>query len=346
MQDIEEYVKQQTVILEEINDLELKTEKTLKEKIINLKNVTRPLVESGYYPNKKIGNLCSIIRDKLRQYNIPSIEQRAGWFYALFEESERDKSDTMSQNISPLPIEQQTGIDEIDKLKTVERNGYSLPDTLYTNYLKLIETISGETIKQLISIKNKMGNAYAYEEAFDRIFPDKKELEREIEHTVGKKKKELQERYDYYLQSQDIIKGIEEELGDVISKTNDLKTILAEQRSISNLIDERRKISFVEKWNIILCDLCDSKLGISAIAKRLRIDKKHISNNIRPKENPVTNIPNRHHEYINWFRAVQVESPSGEKFTFDMKDWADKQIERHKLSLPFENLVLKTCEVA
>ncbi|UVF62303.1 hypothetical protein [Nitrososphaeria virus YSH_462411] len=345
LESLDEYVKSQSDIIEELKKIESDDFKTKEQKIIRLKEVTRPLIEAGYYEGVTVGHLASFIqKDILEKHNITYPNN--GRYYSLFAEDEkREYSTSGRKEISSLPIEQQTGNDELDKLKAVERNGFEFPKSAFTDYLNLLEDCSTETTKQVMSIIRKMGNAFAYETAFDRIFPDKKELEKQIESIVGKKKKELQERYEYYLKSQETIKNIEEEIGDVLPKTKMLKEILAEQKHISSLLDERITITFVEKWKAILCDVCESTLGISAIAKRLRVDKKHISNNIRPTNNPVTCAENKHHNYINWFTAINITTPSGEKLVFDMKDWADRQIERKKLDLPFEDIVLKTCEI-
>ncbi len=126
MSDIDEYVQKQQEILSEINDIENMSKTTIKQKIIDLKNVTRPLVEAGYYPDKHVGHLCSIIRDKLKSYNLPFIVNKSGWFYDLFDEEERAKDAKMASNISSLPIEKRTGIDVIDRLKEAQRNGQPL----------------------------------------------------------------------------------------------------------------------------------------------------------------------------------------------------------------------------
>ena len=89
----------------------------------------------------------------------------------------------------------------------------------------------------------------------------------------------------------------------------------------------------------------DPKAGISAIAKKLGVNKKHLTNNVRPKENPVTHARNLHHDYINWFTHIEVTSPKGEVFVFDAKDYFDQQIERGKLNLPFKPMILRNCEI-
>jgi hypothetical protein len=52
-----------------------------------------------------------------------------------------------------------------------------------------------------------------------------------------------------------------------------------------------------------------------------------------------------HHNYIDWFTHIQVVSPSGEEFVFNAKEYFDKQLERGKLNVPFESLILKNCDI-
>lgn len=348
IQQLDEYVQQQQVILSELTNIERKDFDTKRNYIIRLKEVTKPLIENGYYDGLKSKDLATKIYELLQKNNVSY--PRNDSYYSLFDlDEKREEKNPMStsgrQEISPLPIEKQTGNEVIDRLKAIERSGFTLPETKQYDYLRLIDDTSNETNKQVKSIIEKYGKALAYSDAFEKQF-NIKELKREIESLVGKKKQDLQERYDYYIQAQETIFNIEDSLDNVLEKEVKLKEIHAEQKHISRQLDERNKISFIEKWNIILCERCESMLGISAIAKRLGIDKKHISNNIKPTHNPVTDSPNKHHEYINWFRNMNITTPKGEVLVFDMKDWADKQIERKKLNLPFENLVLKTCDVA
>lgn len=338
--NLDEYVKQQSKLLDELTDKESQIGTTKTEYIKRLREVTKPLVLAGYYPDKQIGDLSSIIRDMLNKHNI-SFPDNQAWT-GLFEDYEKRPTNSRRED-SPLPIAQQTGIELIDRLKEVERNNFTDPNTRFSEYFELIKRTTGETLKQVESIIKKYQNAFAYEIEFEKVFPDEKQLEYEIEHTVGKKKKDLEERYDVYKQSQETIYNIENTINNVIGKMQKLLEVLAEQKHTSKLLDERNKITFIEKWNAILCNKLDG-LGISAVARRLGIDKKHMSNNINPERNPVTDSKNMHHEYIDWFKAVKIDV-DGKQIIFDAKEYFDKQIERGKLGLPFEKLVLKTHDV-
>ena len=342
---------QQNKILEDLSSIEHKDFETKKQYIMRLREVTRPLVESGFYPGIKLHDLASFIqKELLNKHRITYPDN--GSYYAIFKEDEKHKTNPNSTRSrekisSPLPLDKQTGDEDIDKLKQAARSGETLPsDYQFHVYLERIIDVSNETIKQSESLIRKLGGAFYFIDKFDKMFPDKKELETELRTGNSKKLKDMTDLYEYYQQCektiQDIEGGIQEGQGNVMDKIEKLEEILANQRHINKQIDERSKITFLEKWNTIVAEI---EIGISAIAKKLGVNKKHLTNNVRPKENPVTGNKNMHHKYISWFRAIQVTAPNGERFTFDAKDYFDKQIERGKLQIPFEPMVLKNCEL-
>lgn len=342
-----EYVQQQQKILQELTTIEHKDFETKKQYIIRLREVTRPLVEAGYYEGIRLHDLASFIqKELLGKHSITYPDN--GSYYAIFNDEEKHNNNPNSTRSrekisSPLPLEKQTGDEDIDDLRQAARSGETLPnDYQYHIYLERIIDVSNETIKQAESLIRKLGAAFYYIDKFDKMFPDKKELELEIKTTAGKKQKELQDLLEYYHQCEKTIQDIESGIGTTPDKIEKLETTLAEQKHISKQIDERSKITFLEKWNTIVAEI---EIGISAIAKKIGVNKKHLTNNVRPKQNPVTGNENMHHKYINWFRAIRVIAPNGERFTFDAKDYFDKQIERGKLQIPFEPMVLKNCEL-
>lgn len=347
LEELDEYVVAQNKILTELEGLEGKSFETKTKYIQRLREVTRPLVESGYYEGVKLADMASFIQKELLTKHSITYPNN-GSYYAIFKEDEKhlekNPMSTRSRDkiSSPLPLEKQTGIDIIDGLKQAARSGEKLPQSYMPQMiLERIIDMSNETNKQAESLIRKLGAAFYFTEKFDKEFPDKRELENQIKNTAGKKTNELQELYTYYMQCENTIKSIEEELSDH-NMLESLKETLATQKFISKQIDERSKITFLEKWNTIIAEI---EIGISAIAKKLGVNKKHLTNNVRPNENPVTKSKNMHHNYINWFTNIQVVSPSGEKFTFDAKDYFDRQIERGKLDVPFEPMILKNCDV-
>lgn len=342
-----DYLTAQNKILSELEGLEGKSFETKKEYIKRLAEVTRPLVESGFYEGVTLNDMATFIhKELLTKHNISYTND--GNYYSLFKEDEKHSEKrpmsgrTREKISSPLPLEKQTGNDIIDQLKQAARSGEKLPES-YTpqQYLEKVIDVSNEAIKQSESIIRKLGAAFYFTDKFDKQFPDKRELETELKNTAGKKSKDLLELYTYYKVCESTIQSIEEELSDQ-SKLESLNRFLSTQKHISKTIDERSKITFLEKWNTILAEI---EIGISAIAKKLGVNKKHLTNNVRPNQNPVTGSKNMHHNHINWFTHIQVISPSGEKFTFDAKDYFDRQIEKGKLDVTFEPMILKNCEL-
>jgi hypothetical protein len=344
--NFEEYTKRQSELLDELSALENKDFETKKEYIMQLKDVTIPLITSGYYDGKTMQDLATTVFDLLKKYDVSY--PRNDSFYSLFtdEEKKLEKNQYLStpsrQEISPLPLEKRSGDEVIDKLKQSERTGFDIPQGYaFGTYLSRVMETSGENIKQAQSVLRKLGNAIFYVNEFTKVFTPES-IELEIGCLVGKKKKELQERYDYYLKCQNNIQDIETGMGDVMVGINDLTEVLADQKHTSKQLDERNKITFIEKWNAIV--LSKIAVNLSAVAKRLNIDKKHMTNNIIPKENPVTGSKNNHHQYANWFQCIQVETPEG-NFTINVKEYFDKQIERGKLNLEFKPLLLTDYKV-
>ena len=337
----EEYLNAQREILEHLEHMETKTFETKKEYVTRLIDVTRPLIKNGYYEGYKLDDLCSFIYENLLKKHGVTVSRNDA-FYALFREEEKHSeknplSTRKRQKITSLPLDKQTGNAVIDKMKMYARAEVKEPhDYDISRYLKTVLEVTNQTVKQAESLLNKLGKAYFYVEQFEKQF-NIKTLEIEIDESVGKKKKELILCYDYYKQCQKVINDIESGLGDTGVQTVKLNETLAEQKFISKQLDERNKITFLEKWNAIICNIT---LGVSAVAKKLGVNKKHLTNNVRPSQNPVTESKNKHHEYINWFRAIKIVSPSGEEFVFDAKNYFDEQIERGKLHLEFKPLVL------
>lgn len=343
--EVSEYLTEQKRLIDELANIETKDFETKKSCIMRLREVTRPLVEHGYYPGIKVKDLSSFIfREILYRHNITYPDNQA--YYSLFQEDEkRDQNPTRSREkiSSPLAIEKRTGDKVVDLLKEAQMSGATMPDNYdYHVYLEKIIDVSNETIKQAESLIRKLGHAFYFIETFDRVIPNKRDLQEEIQNTTGKRQKELQELYTHYHESKKVIQDIESGIGSTNDKIDELNETLSTQKFISKQIDERSKITFLEKWNCIVANI---EIGVSAIAKKLGINKKHITNNIRPTENPVTGNKNMHHEYIDWFRHIQVVSPSGETFVFDAKNYFDQQIERGKLNVPFQPMILKNCEI-
>ena len=343
--NFDEYVNAQKKIINELASLETKSFETKKSYILRLKEVTRPLIENGYYDGVKLNDLASFIQTELLSKQGIEYPTNGNAYYNLFsEEEKREYNSTKSRNkISSLPIEKQTGDKTVDRLKQYARAEVKQPEQYeYSDYLNKIIEVANQTTKQAESLLSKLGRSYFFIEKFNETFPDKSKLKIEIESTNGKKQKELQALHKYYLDCSATIKLIESEIGITNDKIDELNETLSTQKFASKQLDERNKITFLEKWNSIAANIT---LGISAIAKKLSVNKKHLTNNVRPTSNPVTGNKNMHHEYIDWFKHIQIRTPNGETFTFDAKDYFDKQIERGKLNVKFEPLILSNARI-
>ena len=115
------------------------------------------------------------------------------------------------------------------------------------------------------------------------------------------------------------------------------------QAVTSKDVDERSKLTNWEKLSIWLA-MKAGNIAKNQCAKLNNIDKKHIANNIYPKESPTeTKTKNKHHDYVSWFKTITVKL-GGKEYTLDISRWFDEQVERKKLSLEFKPLVVVNAE--
>ena len=63
-----------------------------------------------------------------------------------------------------------------------------------------------------------------------------------------------------------------------------------------------------------------------------------MSANIMKKEQP------KIMKHLDWFRSITI-SLGSKKFTFDIADWYNRQIQRGELELPFEEIVLENTKI-
>jgi len=83
LENPQEYVMQQQKILEDLSNIEHKDFETKKQYIMRLREVTRPLVESGYYDGIKLNDLASFIHKELvTRHGISHYQD--GDYYSLF----------------------------------------------------------------------------------------------------------------------------------------------------------------------------------------------------------------------------------------------------------------------
>ena len=60
--NIDEYLKAKNQLLEKMSNHESQSFMTKKEFILKLRDIERPLIMSGYYPDLKLNDLCSHIQ--------------------------------------------------------------------------------------------------------------------------------------------------------------------------------------------------------------------------------------------------------------------------------------------
>ena len=337
-----DYIDAQQKLLNQLEADKDRSFKTRRELILRLKEMTYPLIQSGYYKNKTKKDLSSIIWGLLEEREISYDRSNYAKLFDDDEKGNQGKSGEIPQKISPpLPIEKQTGFLELDELKRVERGGFIWPNNYrYGDQIDLISDVEKERLKQTLSLKNKLGNALAYAQAFNKTFPDDSDFQAELERSKGNKRKELETRKQVYEEALTTIEIIEGELKVDIEP---IKEKLAELRVVSDKLDERKKISFIEKWNALTaCAIDETK---SHIAKMLGVDKKHMTNSVIPERNPVTDAENTHHNLISRFKAMKWVCTCGQENITDVEEYFNKEIERHKLGLPFKAMILKNCDV-
>lgn len=115
----------------------------------------------------------------------------------------------------------------------------------------------------------------------------------------------LQSLLTIYDTSVSLITEIEENLLDISDKQ--VKEIQSTQVIASKEIDERSKLTNWKKIMIVLAKKAGN-LAKNYYAKLNGIDKKHITNNIYPKESPTElHTKNRHHEYVSWFKYIYIK---------------------------------------
>ena len=122
------------------------------------------------------------------------------------------------------------------------------------------------------------------------------------------------------------------------SKEDEARIIALEKK-----LDLRQRVGEWEKLKALLLE--KTQFNIAKVAKILTppcvkcghsgITPKHMSFNIMKREQP------KIMQHLDWFKSITV-SLGSKKFTFDIADWYNRQVQRGELELPFEEIVLKT----
>jgi len=339
--DTDEYVKQQTKILTDLSDFENKGVMTKKEYITNLRQVTRPLVLSGYYPDVQLNDLCSFIGDLLEKYNIAYSRTTLP---SLFEDDEKRTQFTNKRflkeepNISS-PLESEQGIiGQLDHLeKSIGKRYDVIPHYAAADKLNTLEQITIKSTNHIKTFTKKLLTANFYVDSFEKQFASAEDAEKILETLPKKQKIRLNSLITIYHSSILLITEMESNLADITD--HKIKEMQVTQNITSKEIDERNKLTNWEKMMIIL-GMDVGGLAKNYCAKLNGIDKKHITNNIYPQVAPTENkTENKHHMYKSWFKCITLKI-GGKQHTFDISRWFDEQVERGKLDLEFKPLVV------
>src|SRR3990167_7703753 len=149
-----------------------------------------------------------------------------------------------------------------------------------------------------------------------------------------------------YYENPEFAKEIESALDNPKQLVKQSKDDTARIMSLEKKLDLRQRVGEWEKLKALLLEKC--QFNIAKVAKILTplcvrcghsgITPKHMSANIMKKEQPEIM------KHLDWFRSITI-SLGNKKFTFDIADWYNRQIQRGKLELPFEEIVLETARL-
>jgi len=341
--NIDEQIKQQSRILTDLADLDAKNFTTKKDYIIQLKDVTRPLILSGYYQDMHLSDFCSLISDILEKYNISYPRTKLP---ELFDDDEKrvynkgGNNVTKSDNeIVPLSTEDRGIIGQLDFLEKQIGKSYDSMDTDPADKLDQLESIAAKSVSHIKSFTKKLFQAHHFVDSFEKQF-DIDEIDKILQGLPKKQRNRLEVLSTIYHANILMITEMESNLIDITQ----IKELQAKQKIISRDIDERNKISSWEKLMIVLV-MKAADIAKNQCARLTGIDKKHITNNIYPEQSPTeTKTKNKHHDYISYFKQITIKL-GGKDYTFDLTRWFDEQVERKKLNLEFKPLVLETAKV-
>jgi hypothetical protein len=302
MTENDEYLKAQTTILAEMADLEIKDFTTKKDYITNLKNVTRPLLLSGFYEDKTLSDFCSLIQDMLEKYNISYPRTKLAELFDDDEKRSYNKKDkpnvTSSDNeIVLLSSEDAAGdiagiLDHLEK--KIGKSYDTMQDYESADKLQTLENLAAKLVSHVKTFTRKLLQANYFADAFEKQFADVDACKEVMQSLPRKQKTRLENLLAIYDASVLLISKMESNLAEI----NDIKEIQAMQAVTSKDVDERSKLTNWEKLSIWLA-VKAGDIAKNQCAKLNGIDKKHITNNIYPKESPTeTKTRNKHHDYV------------------------------------------------
>ena len=324
MTENDEYLKAQTKILAEMADLEIKDFTTKKDYITNLKNVTRPLVVSGFYQDKTMSDFCSLIQDMLEKYNISYQRTKLAELFDDNEKRSYNKKDkpnvTSSDNEIVPPLQEEvTSGDIAGILDHLEKKIGKSYDTMQ-NYeaadkLQTLENIVSKSVSHVKTFTRKLLQANYFVDAFEKQFANEKACNEVMQGLPRKQKARLENLLAIYDASVLLISEMESKLAEI----NDIKEIQVMQDVTSKDVDERSKLTNWEKLSIWLV-MKVGDIAKNQCAKINGIDKKHITNNICPRNR---RLKLRQETSITIMSRGSSASPSSKGVIFPAKTYQD-----------------------
>lgn len=354
-----DYDDVQVAINRKLSELENQENSELKTKIQIIRDIVeleRILLDAGKLDISARYEFSSYITRKLNSRGIHPENWGNENYYNLFQEGEK----RLQHGKTPTAIGGRNDTSHIqhDAIKDIQKIlwGFEKPEDnereqKFKDFVESIEIPQYETIKKIRSLVNKSlqstdsiisryQTSLYYQYEFENNFKTEQQARQMMTKLVKRDSLRVESIINKYQQHQQQQAVIESGIN---TSPTDILELEASILETAHRLDDRNKISTWEKITIILTSKTEA--FNSHIAKLLEITKKHITNNIIPPENPVTHQENKHHKQISYFKAIEVISPSGEKFVFDITEWFEQQLIREKLALPFKPIILTNSQI-
>lgn len=300
--ETQEYLQRQRELLNRLTQINSEDYKTKKEIIQSLIDVTRPLMEAGYYNWKRV-YFASYIHQQLLDYNIEY--PRGETFYNLFHDEEKREERTNSESLSE--IHQHKFNDDNECECGVIKHKDILYDVAQITIDKTDLESNVKTDEKPDPFQNK------FTEYIQRVKINCDEFASQCNDIIKK-----------YYDNEEIAKAIEKAIPGINPLLDEQKGLEAHLLHMGKQSDYRQKIGEFEKVkSIILC----STYNLAKVAKILTITPKHQSHNI------LSNL-DKYLENMKWFRSLFFECDKC-KFEneIELYDWYNEQIERKTLGL-------------
>jgi len=314
-EDFEEIHQNYAKALNELQDFELKTDKTKKEIVEKLREYTLLLVEYDLIPCKLSG-VCSYVLNELKNRGI---DYSKGHFYDIFEDEEKGNYNKSSLGDNHV----HNFINGECECSDIEHNGL-----IYTQ--AIIEHEEEDEDDPPATTKTNFLTE-EYQDLFKQYSINLKSLATESNSILSKGEDS---------KTADVIMYALPNVGSLLKEAKGQE---AQQMAHKKKLDGRAKISEFMKLKAILLETCE--YTIAKVAKLLDITPKHFSNNIRAQANPQAlkinpKARNLHHEHLTWFKCINFKCICGKVNIIDINDWWHRQIKNKELELEFNDPII------